>query len=480
LVVRCSFRQRTTGDLEKPGATMQQFNRGELGRRPFLAATAAIFGSWSVPQSFSALLSAEPSRGRSRLEAVKDETTGLALLQLPTGFRYASFGWTGDPLIDGTPTPGAHDGMAVIAEQDGLLTLCRNHELALSGTPFSTGRIVYDRLATGGCTNLEFDTNRGLWKRAWSSLAGTLKNCAGGPTPWGTWLSCEETVVQNGDLDGGKKLELEHAHGYVFEVPAQGAVDPRPLKDMGRFVHEAVAVDPRNGIVYETEDRAEAGFYRFVPHKFGDISAGGRLEMLALHDHADLVKGAKLGFEYDVRWVPIEQPELAHSPGTQDGGGVFAQGRSKGGATFARLEGCWWGNGVCYFDSTNGGRAGAGQIWQYDPRAAKLRLIFESPSREVLDSPDNLAVSPRGGIVLCEDGTSVPQRLHALTPDGVLSELARNHVVLNGERNQLSGDFRSMEWAGASFSSDGRWLFVNLQTPGITFAITGPWESIGL
>ncbi len=459
---------------------MQQFSDEGMSRRPFLAATAAIFGSWSVPQSFSALLSAESPRGRSRLEAVRDETTGLALLQLPPGFSYLSFGWTGDLLIDGTPTPGAHDGMAVIAEKDGVLTLCRNHELSKVGKAFGPERMVYDRLATGGCTNLQFDARSGKWKKAWSSLAGTIKNCAGGPTPWGTWLSCEETVVQDGDLEGDRKLELEQTHGYIFEVPAEGAAKPSPLKAMGRFVHEAVAVDPKTGIVYETEDRTPAGFYRFVPNKFGELAAGGRLEMLKIDDYADLIKGAKLGHDYRVTWVPIEMPEQAHSPGTQDGGGVFTQGRVQGGAAFARLEGCWWGNGVCYFDSTSGGRTGAGQIWQYDPRSGKLRLIFESPGPEVLDSPDNLAVSPRGGIVLCEDGKFVPQRLHSLTPDGKLNELARNNVVLNGERNDLSGDFRDMEWAGASFSPDGRWLFVNLQTPGITFAITGPWESVGL
>jgi uncharacterized protein len=445
-----------------------------------LAATAAIVGSWSVPQSLSALLSADAPRGRRSLEATKDETTGLALLQLPPGFRYVSFGWTDDPLADGSPTPAAHDGMAVVTEQDGVLTLCRNHELSKSGKPFASDRIVYDRMATGGCTNLQFDTKSGAWKSAWSSLAGTIKNCAGGPTPWGTWLSCEETVVQNGDMDGDKRIELQQSHGYIFEVPADGAVKPVPLKAMGRFVHEAVAVDPKTGIVYETEDRTPAGFYRFVPNKFGDLAAGGGLEMLRVDDESDLIKEARLGKDYNVTWVPIELPEQAHTPGTQDGGGVFTQGRVQGCAAFARLEGCWWGNGVCYFDSTSGGRAGAGQIWQYDPRSAKLRLIFESPGPEVLDSPDNLAVSPRGGIVLCEDGKFVPQRLQALTPDGKLSELARNNVVLKGEKNGFSGDFRDMEWAGASFSPDGRWLFVNLQTPGITFAITGPWESVGL
>src|SRR5262245_20183844 len=130
---------------------MQKSSCETLGRRPFLWATATILGSWAVPQSFSALLRAESPRGRSRLRAAIDEATGLPLLQLPEGFRYVSFGWTGDPLADGTPTPAAHDGMAVIAEKDGVLTLCRNHELSNSGNPFGSPEIVYDKLASGGC-----------------------------------------------------------------------------------------------------------------------------------------------------------------------------------------------------------------------------------------------------------------------------------------------------------------------------------------
>jgi secreted PhoX family phosphatase len=459
---------------------MNQASQQTLGRRPFLAATAAVLGSWAVPDCFSSLLHAAPELNRTRMQPVRDETTGLELLQLPEGFRYLSFGWTGDPLSDGTPTPGAHDGMAVIAEQDGLLTLCRNHELSKSGKPFGPEAIVYDRLATGGCTNIQFDATAGKWGRAWSSLAGTIKNCAGGPTPWGTWLSCEETVVQGGDTVDGKLIELGEAHGYIFEVPAAGTVKPHAMTEMGRFVHEAVAVDPDTGIVYETEDRKQSGFYRFVPRKQGQLAAGGRLEMLKVEGKPDLIKLAIPGHDYPVTWVPIEEPDRAHTPGTKDGDGVFGQGQSQGAAAFARLEGCWWGNDVCYFVSTSGGRAGAGQIWQYDPRSERLRMVFESPSSELLDSPDNITVSPRGGLVLCEDGEREPQKLHALAVDGAFRELAWNNVQLCGEKHGFKGDFRGSEWAGATFSPDGNWLFVNLQRPGITFAITGPWKEFRL
>jgi uncharacterized protein len=409
-----------------------------------------------------------------------DETTGLKLLQLPEGFRYLSFGWTGDPMTDGAPTPDSHDGMAVIADENGLLTLCRNHELSEPGTPFGPADSAYDAHAAGGCTNITFETATGTWHRAWPSLIGTVKYCAGGPTPWGTWLSCEETVLEDGDDDEGQVVHFDKPHGYIFEVPSTGMALPLPLTSMGRFVHEAVAVDPETSIVYETEDRGQSGFYRFVPTKPRKLADGGWLEMLKVAGATDLIQGAEPGRDYPATWVPIDDPERRHSPGTKDEGGVFAQGHQQGGTAFARLEGCWWGDRVCYFVSTSGGRAKAGQIWRHDPAQETLRLVFESPSNEVLDAPDNITVSPRGGLVLCEDGDRAPQKLQALSPSGVLTELAWNNVQLAGERNGLKGDFRGAELAGATFSPDGKWLFVNIQSPGITFAITGPWESVGL
>jgi secreted PhoX family phosphatase len=268
---------------------------------------------------------------------------------------------------------------------------------------------------------------------------------------------------------------LTQPHGYIYEVPAFGTTTRQPLKAMGRFSHEANATDPHTGIVYETEDAGfTSGFYRFIPAQRGKLAAGGTLQMLAVEGQPNY--NTRLGQTpdepLDVVWVTIDTPD----PILPAGPTVFAQGAAKGGAAFARLEGAWYGRGRIYFTSTNGGDAGQGQVWEYEPSSETLRLVFESPSAEILNSPDNITVSPRGGLVLCEDGSGA-EFLHGLTVDGEIFEFAQNNVVLAGQRNGITGDFRGSEFAGATYSPDGKWLFVNVQSPGITFAITGPWRN---
>jgi secreted PhoX family phosphatase len=449
-----------------------------LSRRHFLCSTGLA--------AFAAPLHALQARlvdGASSLRAVGygplapalDATTGLALLELPAGFRYMTLGWTGDPMDNGRPLPGKHDGMAAFQARDGLVALVRNHEVLAPAPGAKTpafGSRPYDAEAGGGTTTTLFDPTAERVVSVTPSLSGTLVNCAGGPTPWGSWLSCEETL-----LDPKRNPATTKPHGFIFEVPHDGVSTALPLTAMGRFWHEAIAIDPTTGIVYETEDRTAGGLYRFIPKKRGQLAEGGTLQALAIKGRPrfDSRVGQPRDAHYEVEWVDIPEPDRAHvDEAAWDTRGVFQQGLDRGAATFGRLEGASFGGGRLFVTATNSGDAKMGQVWEHDPERGTLRLVIESPGQDVLAMPDNIALSPRGGLALCEYGPTVP-RVQGLTRDGQLLILARNNVVLNGERNGLRGDFRAFEFAGATYSPDGRWLFVNAQNPGVTFAITGPW-----
>lgn len=456
---------------------------------------------------------------------VADETTGLHLLQLPEGFRYQSHGWAGDPMDDGAPTPLEHDGMAVVrsrmvgGEQE--ITLIRNHEskvqplVGLIGAEaqYDANRItddddLYGHLS-GGTTRLVYRGDR--WVSSSPTLGGTIDNCAGGPTPWGTWLTCEEDLADFRDAGG-------LAHGYVFEVsPVDGETTGEPLVAMGRFDHEAVAVDPATGAVYLTEDdRNQAGLYKFVPAdasgRVGSLAQGGELLMakVAGQDGMDLLDPA-MGDMHRIEWVPIEEPDLPPQPYEEAphgegnlASGPFVQGRGAGGVRFSRLEGIWHAasEGVFYIVDTSAGRGehdgaadvigrGEGAVWTYDPAAETLTCLWKSDNPLAGNNPDNITVSPRGGVLMCEDGGGVDdafgpgERLMGLTPRGETYVFAKNNVMLDpsvlrgaGKSEEFidAADHRDNEWAGATFDPTGRVLFVNIQTPGITFAITGPWE----
>ena len=458
-----------------------------IDRRTFLRGSAAVGGAifgldgliargaLAVPHSKSSIAT-KGTGGYGPLAPTAARNTGEVLLALPDGFQYNVISRAGRRMADGKVAPGAFDGMAAFAV-NGQIRLVRNHEIR--SPPGRRGPIgdpaqSYDPMAGGGTTTLIVDPATRELVREFVSLSGTLSNCAGGATPWGTWVSCEETTAGTEPIygPGGRLISRGYGqnHGYCFEVRTaeDGQTTPVPLKAMGRFIHEAMAVDPDTGIVYETEDFPSAGFYRYIPNEPGNLAAGGRLQMLAIKDRPryDTRTGQRVGKPLPVTWVDIADPDPADAH--QNPMAVYEQGFAQGAATFGRLEGCWYGHGSFFLNSTSGGDQELGQVWQYRPRGnsgGQLILLFESPSVDVLDAPDNLCVSPRGGLVLCEDGQG-DQFVRGLTSDG---------RIFNFAQNLTYQDDQAEEFAGATFSPDGETLFFNIYNPGITVAIWGPW-----
>ncbi len=441
----------------------------DLSRRHFLRNAGAVGLGFVGLRRL--LAHGPPARGGGYGEPVADPQK---ILDLPRGFAYRIFGRTGERMDDGLLVPGAHDGMAAFPGPDGRTILVRNHEVGVKGKENAFGRKlellekapstrIYDlgggtQPGGGGTTTLVFDTKSGKLEKQFLSLAGTIRNCAGGPTPWGSWLSCEETVEK-----AGKGQEKDH--GYVFEVPARidgGLADPVPLKAMGRMYHEAVAIDPKTGIAYLTEDKSDGLFYRFVPDVQGKYAEGGRLQALAIQGRpgastANQRKGDPVapGEALEVEWIDLDEVE---SPKDD----LRKRGREKGAATFARGEGMWYGREAVYFACTSGGRNKKGQIFRYLPGPGRLELFVEPNDPKVLENADNMTVAPWGDLLVCENGKA-PNQVVGVTPEGRLYTIARN--VSN-----------KSELAGVCVSPDGSTVFVNVQKPGWTVAITGPWQ----
>lgn len=472
-----------------------------LSRRSLIRSAASVAIAAPALQLLGGCVASGEARPliRQRVSALALTPDPQGLLDLAPGLSYTVLSRAGDEMADGLLEPGNHDGMAAfpVEGDPSRCILVRNHELGATSAVSAFGgdyaraqkiarEHVYDlapsgRPFAGGTTTAVVNLRSMRVERTHLSLAGTAVNCAGGPTPWGSWLSCEETQIVAGP-DASKQ------HGFVFDVPAAATkpVSPVPLTAMGRFAHEAAAVDPATGIVYLTEDTADSLFYRFLPAARGELAKGGRLQALALVEQASADTrnwpAGKVGDtslhlmsnrDYAVRWIDMADVEAPD-------GDLRLRGRKAGAAMFARGEGMAFAleaqGAAIYFACTSGGPAQMGQIFRYVPSRfegtsrevdspGSLALFAESSGQSDFEKCDNIVASPRGDLIVCEDGDG-DNFVRAITTDGVIYTLARN------------ADAGKSEFCGACFSPDGDTLFVNIQRPGITLAVRGAWDAV--
>ena len=454
-----------------------------ISRRDFLKKASILTIGFS---SFGPLLASVKKLSEYSLyDKLKNDPNGI--LKLPENFTYKIISKFNDKMNDGLRVPNNADGMGCFKGRGNKVALVRNHELGhfpiaqnMFGkkNPYGRGLKRYIKNnknkfydikgrtteCFGGTTTIIYDTKTGEIENQHLSLGGTLVNCSGGQTPWNTWISCEETVRK-------KKGKITKNHGYNFEVnpfQTENNQSPVPLKEMGRFRHEAVAFDIDNGHVYQTEDREDGLFYRFIPNVLNDLSKGGKLQGLSLKKYrgpntsnwkSDIFK---VGDIHEVRWIDLNNVE---SPDDD----LRLRGKNKGCATFTRGEGVWYADDYVYFTCTNGGKEKLGQIWRYrkdayDDSVGYLELFYESKDKETLNMPDNITISPWGDLILSEDGKGY-DRLVGVKPDGTTYLLAENQL-------------NKSEFAGAVFSPDGKTLFVNIYKPTITIAINGDWNNL--
>ncbi len=473
--------------------------------------------------------------GYGELRLVKDATDGVSRLRLPEGFRYRSIALADSVMADGNITPGAFDGMDCFKSTGGKVRLVRNHETrvqAPGGPGAPAGSNPYDAACNGGTTTIEVDLrgNPNNWGdvSSWSSMTGTYFNCSGGASTYGTWFSCEELpggsdLGQSSgpdpfpgghDFFGNGAWNLEKKHGYVYEVdsrwgPGENPV-PTPITQAGRFTHEGAVMDNATGYLYMTQDDffAPSGLYRYIPpnnaQKDRKVEDGGTLEMLRVVGipNAKLFEHQEPGATYQVDWVKIPDPDPtypAEFPWIATLGSVSSQGQDQGAAGFSRLEGIRRRGRKMYFNSTQGGQGregasstfgpGFGQVWVLDLARMQLSLVFEAApvpgdgpiepgNLPALSLPDNIAISPKGALVLCEDGTiDAPDRGRGFSiPHNFVRGLSRDGDLFDFAENMVNDS----EFTGACFSPDGKSMFVNMQDPGITFEIRGgfgkgPW-----
>lgn len=437
-----------------------------LNRRNFIGATGAAFSGLLLNgcTGRSAPLTSAPSSFADYGPLVPDPA---GMLDLPRGFSYRLLSSLGNAMSDGCTVPDKADGMGCFSLGNDEIVLIRNHELVPAddaGGVLAKGFGTRDgAIVPGGTTSIVLDATTLEVKREFRSLAGTIRNCSGGITPWGSWLTCEEAPTGPGQRFGEG---LAENHGWVFEVPANatGLIDAVPLKAMGRFNHEAACVDPRTGIVYLSEDRDDSVLYRFVPTTPGRLGDGGLLQAMVVEGLSDTRNWTSadmaVGSRHTVRWIDCDDVE---SPNDD----LRSRAAAKGAAVVARGEGIHTGTDEIFVCSTNGGQRKLGQILRLVPGTGgepdQIELFFESQSKDQFNYGDNLTVGPNGHLIVCEDQYTevVDNHLRGITPDGRAYTLGRLRM--------------QTELAGGCFSPDGKWFFVNAYSPTRTLAITGPW-----
>lgn len=425
-----------TGQNSNNGINRRDFLK--VGGMSTLALTLGSTGVLSLGSKAFANATENPTSGFGGYGPLVPDPNGI--LDLPEGFHYKIISKEADLMTDGTQIPGAFDGMAAFEGPNNTTILVRNHELS-TGPAF--GSNPYDANAKGGTTALVVGPNREVIKEYVTS-SGTIRNCAGGATPWGTWLTCEENRSEG--------------HGYVFEVDPQqpeNELSKTPIKEMGRFSHEACAIDPSTGYVYLTEDANPSYFYRFIPNdtsqKPGSLQKGGKLYAAAIEAVSDPAASTfKTGQTFKIVWKEIDPHWCREEADSQNC------------IKFSRLEGAFFQEGVFWFDDTSAGDKKLGRVYRYVPHTNTLELFYEGNDAREMEYPDNICCTPWGDLWFAEDGSG-QDRIMGITPEGKVYPFAANRLS-------------DSELAGPTFSPDGNTLFVNIQSPGKTFAIWGPFQ----
>ena len=388
-----------------------------LRRREFLQAGLAGAGALAFGPAFwrDALAAAPATPGVGPFGPLQaPDANGI---MLPNGFSSRVIARGLQP-VPGTAYPWHifSDGQATFAQPDGGWILVSNCE-----APPDAG---------GGAEAIRFRAD-GSTAGAHRILGGTQNNCAGGPTPWGTWLSCEE-----------------HDGGRVWECDPTGAQPARVHPAMGVFSHEAAAVDPAGRRVYLTEDDGSGGFYRFTPDAYPDLSRG-------------LLEIASVQASGAVRWLPVPDPSASSGP---------TRSQVPGYTPFRRGEGIWFDSGVVYVATTSDER-----IHAYDTVGETIEVIYDAKtlSNPPLQEVDNITVARSGDLFVCEDAGDLS--MGVITPDRVVADFLRLTGAQHGDPNTAAAS----ELTGVTFNPSGDRMYFSSQRAfgvGVIYEITGPFR----